>query len=53
MFYDVVKELEHDYIIYEKYDLVYEPFEDINSCDLMILDVSACDHKNIKVGFNF
>ena len=49
MFYDIVMELEHDYIIYEKYDLVYEPFEDINNCDLMIQDVAKFDHKNIKV----
>lgn len=47
--YDFIIYLENDYIIYEKFDLLYQPFESLEDCELMTIELKEIDHKCIKV----
>lgn len=51
VFYKFVKDLEESYVVMEKLNLLYEPFENIEDCQLMTVELQEVDNKTIKVSF--
>lgn len=47
--YDGIKELETEYNISQKYDLVYEPIENLCQTDYFLKDLNEFNAKHIKV----